>query len=40
MLISGVFLETKGVIGQADKFFSDLEAKKAKVTPLKNEYEN
>jgi uncharacterized protein YoxC len=37
-LISGAFLETKGVIEQADKFFADLEGKKAKVTPLKNEY--
>ncbi|XP_059433792.1 uncharacterized protein LOC132166944 isoform X2 [Corylus avellana] len=37
-LISEAFLETKGVIEQADKFFADLEAKKAKVTPLKNEY--
>jgi hypothetical protein len=40
LLISGAFLETKGIIEQADKFFADLEAKKAKVTPLKNEYEN
>jgi septal ring factor EnvC (AmiA/AmiB activator) len=37
-LISGAFLETTGVIEQADKFFADLEAKKAKFTPLKNEY--
>lgn len=37
-LISEAFLETKGIIQQADKFFSDLEVKKAKVIPLKNEY--